>query len=197
MIGPLIPMEIIPEAWNNVIAVLLGMGFGFALEASGFSSSRKIMGTFFGYDFVVLRVFFTAAITAMAGIIYFDFMGWMDASMLYINPYFVNSAILGGVIMGFGFALGGFCPGTSFCGVAIGKIDAMFFTAGLFLGILLFSELYPLFSTIYNSENLGSITIYEMLGMKKNLSAFLLIVVAVGMFYGAAIVEKKVDKVEY
>jgi len=190
-------MEIIPEAWNNVIAVLLGMGFGFALEASGFSSSRKIMGTFFGYDFVVLRVFFTAAITAMAGIIYFDFMGWMDASMLYINPYFVNSAILGGVIMGFGFALGGFCPGTSFCGVAIGKIDAMFFTAGLFLGILLFSELYPLFSTIYNSENLGSITIYEMLGMKKNLSAFLLIVVAVGMFYGAAIVEKKVDKVEY
>ena len=197
MIGPLIPMEIIPEAWNNVIAVLLGMGFGFALEASGFSSSRKIMGTFFGYDFVVLRVFFTAAITAMAGIIYFDFMGWMDASMLYINPYFVNSAILGGVIMGFGFALGGFCPGTSFCGVAIGKIDAMFFTAGLFLGILLFSELYPVFSTIYNSDNLGSITIYEMLGMKKNLSAFLLIVVAVGMFYGAAIVEKKVDKVEY
>ncbi|MBK6966006.1 MAG: YeeE/YedE family protein [Bacteroidales bacterium] len=197
MTGPLIPMELIPEAWNNVIALLLGMGFGFALEASGFSSSRKIMGTFFGYDFVVLRVFFTAAITAMSGIIYFDFMGWMDASMLYINPYYVTSAIVGGVIMGFGFALGGFCPGTSFCGVAIGKIDAMFFSAGLFLGIMLFSEMYPLFSTLYNSENLGGIKIYEMLGMKRNLFAFLLIVAAVGMFYGAAFVEKKVTKVEY
>jgi uncharacterized protein len=197
MTGPLIPMEIIPEAWNNVIALLLGMGFGFALEASGFSSSRKIMGTFFGYDFVVLRVFFTAAITAMSGIIYFDFMGWMDASMLYINPYYVTSAIVGGVIMGSGFALGGFCPGTSFCGVAIGKFDAMFFSAGLFLGIMLFSEMYPLFATIYNSENLGDIKIYEMLGLKRNLFAFLLIVAAIGMFYGAAFVEKKVTKVEY
>lgn len=197
MIGPLIPMEAIPEAWNNVIAVLLGMGFGFALEASGFSSSRKIMGTFFGYDFVVLRVFFTAAITAMAGIIYFDYMGWMDASMLYINPFFVTSAIVGGVIMGFGFALGGFCPGTSFCGVAIGKLDALFFTAGLFLGILLFSELYPLFANLYNSKNLGGASIYEMLGMKKNLFAFLMIIAAIGMFYLAAFVEKKVDKVEY
>ena len=106
MTAPLIPLEQIPEAWNNVIAVLLGMGFGFTLEASGFSSSRKIMGTFFGYDFVVLRVFFTAAITAMTGIIYFDYMGWMDASLLYINPYYVMSAIIGGIVMGLGFALG-------------------------------------------------------------------------------------------
>jgi uncharacterized protein len=55
--GPLIPNDIISADWNNAIALLLGMGFGFTLEASGFSSSRKIMGTFFGYDFVVLRVF--------------------------------------------------------------------------------------------------------------------------------------------
>jgi uncharacterized protein len=197
MIGPLIPMGVIPETWNNVIALLLGVGFGFALEASGFSSSRKIMGTFFGYDFVVLRVFFTAAVTAMIGILYFDYMGWMDASLLYINPYYVMSAIIGGIIMGFGFALGGFCPGTSFCGVAIGKIDAMVFLGGLFIGVFIFSELYPLFETIYNSHNKGGAMIYDMLGMRKTVFAFLLIVAAVGMFYGAAFVEKKVKKVEY
>jgi len=197
MTGPLIPMGVIPEAWNNVIALLLGMGFGFSLEASGFSSSRKIMGTFFGYDFVVLRVFFTAALTSMTGIIYFDYMGWMDASMLYINPYYVTSAIIGGVIMGLGFALGGFCPGTSFCGIAIGKIDAMLFTTGLFLGVFLFSELYPLFEGIYKSNNLGGAKIYDLIGMRETVFAFLLIVAAVGMFYGAAFVEKKVKNVEY
>ncbi len=197
MVGPLIPMGVIPETWNNVIALLLGGGFGFALEASGFSSSRKIMGTFFGYDFVVLRVFFTAAVTAMTGILYFDYMGWMDASMLYINPYYVMSAIVGGIIMGMGFALGGFCPGTSFCGIAIGKIDAMFFTAGLFIGVFIFSELYPLFEGMYNSRNLGGVKIYELLGMRETVFAFLLIVAAVGMFYGAGFVEKKVRKVEY
>ncbi len=197
MVGPLIPMGVIPETWNNVIALLLGAGFGFSLEASGFSSSRKIMGTFFGYDFVVLRVFFTAAITAMTGIIYFDYMGWMDASMLYINPYYVMSAIIGGIIMGFGFALGGFCPGTSFTGVAIGKIDAMFFSAGLFIGVFIFSELYPLFEGIYNSRNLGGVKIYDLLGMRETVFGFLLILAAIGMFYGATFVEKKVKKVEY
>jgi len=197
MVGPLIPMGVIPETWNNVIALLLGVGFGFSLEASGFSSSRKIMGTFFAYDFVVLRVFFTAAITAMTGIFYFDYMGWMDMSMLYINPYYVMSAIVGGIIMGFGFALGGFCPGTSFTGVAIGKIDAMVFSGGLFIGVFIFSELYPLFQGLYNSQNMGNATIYEMLGMKSTVFGFLLIVAAVGMFYGAAFVEKKVKKVEY
>ena len=197
MVGPLIPMGVIPETWNNVIALLLGVGFGFSLEASGFSSSRKIMGTFFGYDFVVLRVFFTAAITAMTGIFYFDYMGWMDMSMLYINPYYVMSAIIGGIIMGFGFALGGFCPGTSFTGVAIGKIDAMFFTGGLFIGVFIFSELYPLFQGLYNSQDMGGAKIYDLLGMKATVFGFLLIVAAVGMFYGAAFVEKKVNKVEY
>jgi hypothetical protein len=190
-------MGIIPETWNNVIALLLGVGFGFSLEASGFSSSRKIMGTFFGYDFVVLRVFFTAAITAMTGIFYFDYMGWMDMSMLYINPYYIMSAIIGGIIMGFGFALGGFCPGTSFTGVAIGKIDAMVFSGGLFIGVFIFSELYPLFQGIYNSQNMGDAKIYDLLGMRSTVFAFLLIVAAVGMFYGAALVEKKVKKVDY
>jgi hypothetical protein len=190
-------MGVIPETWNNVIALLLGVGFGFALEASGFSSSRKIMGTFFGYDFVVLRVFFTAAITAMTGIFYFDYMGWMDMSMLYINPYYVMSAIIGGIIMGFGFALGGFCPGTSFTGIAIGKIDAMVFSGGLFIGVFIFSELYPLFQGLYNSGNMGAAKIYDLLGMRETVFAFLLIVAAVGMFYGAAFVEKKVKKVEY
>ncbi len=197
MTGPLIPMNIIPEAWNNVIALLIGIGFGFTLEASGFSSSRKIMGTFFGYDFVVLRVFFTAALTAMTGIIYFDFMGWMDASMLYINPFYVSPAIIGGLVMGAGFALGGFCPGTSFCGIAIGKIDAMVFAGGLFVGIFFFSEAYSLFESLYNSGNMGDALIFDMLGMSKAVFAFLLIMAAIGMFYGATFIEKLVKKVEY
>ena len=197
MTAPLIPLQHIPEAWNNVIALLLGMGFGFSLESSGFSSSRKIMGTFFGYDFVVLKVFFTAAITAMAGIIYFDYMGWMDASLLYINPYYVYSAILGGLIMGLGFSLGGFCPGTSFCGAAIGKIDALLFTVGLFLGVFVFSEMYGLFEGIYNSHNLGASMIYDLIGMKESVFAALLIIAAIAMFAGASWVEKKVQKVNY
>lgn len=197
MTAPLIPLEQIPEAWNNVIALMLGMGFGFVLESSGFSSSRKIMGTFFGYDFVVLKVFFTAGITAMTGIIYLDYLGVLDASMLYINPYYVYAAIIGGLIMGAGFALGGFCPGTSFTGVAIGKLDALVFTIGLFAGIFLFSEAYVLFEGVFNGHFMGDSKIYDLIGMKESVFAALLIIVAVAMFFVATWVEKKVDKVNY
>jgi len=190
-------MGFIPQAWDNVFAVLLGMGFGFTLEASGFSSSRKIIGTFFGYDFVVLKVFFTAAITAMLGLLYFSYLGWVDYSMLYIQPTFVTSAIVGGIVMGIGFSMGGYCPGTSFCALAIGKIDALLFTIGIALGVFIFSEAFPLLEKMYNSGNLGPKLVSDSLGMSTGVFAFILVVVAVGMFYGATVVERKVKKVDY
>lgn len=190
-------MGVIPQTWDNVFAVLLGMGFGFVLEASGFSSSRKIIGTFFGYDFVVLKVFFTAAVTAMIGLLYLSYMGWLDFSMLYIQPTFLASAIVGGIIMGIGFSMGGYCPGTSFCGLAIGKIDALIFMAGMVIGVFIFSEAFPILEKLYNSGNQGGRLISDALGMSKTLFAFLLAIVAVGMFFGASWVERRVKKVEY
>lgn len=195
--GPLIPLEIISESWGNVFAVIIGIAFGFVLESSGFSSTRKLMGTFFGYDFVVLRVFFTAAITAAVGLLYLDNMGYIDFNMLYTNPTYVGPAIVGGVIMGIGFAMGGYCPGTSYCGAAIGKIDAIVFSIGLFFGILIFSESFPLLESFYNSTSLGAIKIYDTFGISASLFLFLLIVVAVGMFIGASWVRRKVKAVEY
>jgi hypothetical protein len=195
--GPLIPNNIIPADWNNAIALLIGMLFGFALEASGFSSSRKIMGTFFGYDFVVLRVFFTAAVTSMLGLLYLDYFGWVDFSQLYVHPTYLVSAILGGVIMGFGFALGGYCPGTSYCAVAIGKLDALVYSIGLFIGIFIFTGVYPLFERIYNGYFMGFITAPEFLGVNTNLFVFFVVLAAFGMFIAATIIQRKVKKVDY
>ena len=195
--GPLIPQGIIGSEWDLVIAVLLGFAFGFILESSGFSSTRKLAGVFYGYDFVVLKVFFTAAIVAMLGLLYFNYLGWIDINMIYVNPTFINSSIVGGIVMGIGFITGGYCPGTSFCGLAIGKIDAMVFTGGMFIGILIFSEAFPLFENLYNSGNLGPIKITETLGISAPLFVFLVILVAVPMFYVATIIEKKIKKVNY
>ena len=191
--GPLIPQGIIGSEWNLVIAVLIGVAFGFVLESSGFSSSRKLAGVFYGYDFVVLKVFFTTAITAMLGLLYFDYLGWIDLSLVYVNPLYVQSAIIGGITMGLGFILGGYCPGTSFCGVAIGKIDAMIFTGGMFVGILLFAELFPLLEGLYNKGFIGNIKITETFGVSAPLFVFIVILVAILMFYFASKIEKKIN----
>ena len=197
MIGPIISSGLVSPAWDNVFAVLLGMGFGFALESSGFSSSRKIIGTFFGYDFVVVKVFFTAAIVSSLGLLYLNNLGLLDYSLLYIQPTFLASAIIGGIIMGVGFAMGGFCPGTSVCAAAVGRIDGLVFFGGMFIGVFLFSEVFPLFENLYYSGAQGPVMISTVLGISPELFTFILILMAIGMFYGASWVQGKVKKIEY
>jgi len=197
MIGSVISSGMVSPAWDNLFAVILGMGFGFALESSGFSSSRKIIGTFFGYDFVVVKVFFTAAIVASLGLLYFNYLGLVEFRTLYIQPTFMTSAIVGGIIMGIGFAMGGFCPGTSLCATAVGRIDGLVFFGGMFIGIFLFSESFPLFENMYYSGSEGAKMVNTLFGISPELFTFLLVLAAIAMFAGAGWVQKRVKKVEY
>jgi len=192
--GPLIPNGIITGNWDFVVAILLGIAFGFILEASGFSSSRNITGVFYGYNFVVLRVFFTAVIVAMVGILYFDYFGWLDLTKIFILPTYLTPMIVGGVIMGVGFILGGFCPGTSFAAIAIGKLDALFFTIGLYLGIYLFSISFPLFANFYDSGNMGNVTFTDVTGISASWFAFAFTAIALAAFWGTAVIEKRIRK---
>lgn len=195
--GPLVVYDYISQNTNLLLAFVIGIGFGFVLESSGFSSSRKLAGMFYGYDTTVLKVFFTAAITAIIGMLFFSLFGWLDLSAVYVNPTFMTSAIVGGVIMGFGFILGGFCPGTAFCAVAIGKLDALSFIGGLFIGVLLFTEGYQLWESLYKANDMGPLTMYEVLGVSRGVFALLLILVAFAMFWVADWAEKKFAREEY
>jgi hypothetical protein len=181
--GPLIPQHIIDPAWNNLIGIIVGIFFGMILESSGFSSSRVIIGVFYGYDFTVLKVFMTACAVAMVGLLYFSYLHWIDLSMIFVNPLFLNATLVGGFIMGIGFLMGGFCPGTSFAGAAIGKIDAVFFSLGMGIGILIFSEAFPLLKSLYMANDFGSLMITEVLGISAGWFAFLFVAMML-MLYG-------------
>jgi len=193
--GPLVPF-IISNEFNLIIALIVGIGFGFVLEQAGFSSTKKLVGLFYGYDFTVLKVFFTAGVTAMIGVVLFGQLGLLDLSLIYINPTFLWSALLGGAIMGVGFIIGGFCPGTSVCAAAIGKLDGMAFVFGSGLGILAFAEGYPMLENIYLSEAWGATLMNEMLGMSKIAFAFLLTAIAFAAFYFTGLIENRVNGIK-
>jgi len=195
--GPLVVNGIISENTNLFLAFIIGIGFGFVLEQSGFSSSRKLAGIFYGYDAVVLKVFFTAAITAMLGLLFFSLFGWVDLDLIYVNPTYLTSAIVGGIIMGAGFIIGGYCPGTSFCGASIGKIDGIIFVVGLFLGVFIFGIGYDLWDGMYMAKFLGSPKISESLGLTDGFFGLLLILIALAMFRVAELAEKKFPREEY
>jgi len=195
--GPLIPNGIIPIEWDSIIAIFIGIVFGFVLESSGFSSSRKLAGVFYGYDFAVLKVFFTAAAVSVIGLYYMDYLGYLDINQLYVHPTYLWGAIVGGVIMGVGFVSGGFCPGTSLCAVAIGKLDAWVYVVGIMIGVFLFSELYTFFDPIYNGYFFGNITLVDSFGWNPYWVVFIFSIIAIVAFAVSDIVRKKVKKVFY
>ena len=193
--GPLVP-DLVSNNLNFIVALVIGVFFGAILEQAGFSTSKKLVGLFYGYDFTVLRVFFTAGITAMIGIMGLNYYGLIDINLVYVNPTFLWSALVGGVIMGLGFVIGGFCPGTSVCAAAIGKIDAMLFIGGSFLGVLIFAEGYPLFEGLYKSANWGNPRLFETLGISQNLFAFIMVAFALFAFWVTSIIENKVNGIK-
>jgi len=175
--GPLAPNEIISENTNFLLAFFIGIAFGWVLESSGFSSSRKLAGIFYGYDAVVLKVFFTGAITAMLGLLFMSLFGWIDLDLVYVNPTYLTSAI--------------------FCGAAIGKIDAMVFIGGLFIGVYGFAFTYPWWEKMYMAKYLGEPKISTTLGMSDGMFGLLLIIAALGMFFVAEWAEKKFPREAY
>jgi len=180
-----------PEWLDLLIALFIGIGFGFALEQAGFSSSRKLAGMFYGYDTTVIKVFFTAAIVALIGSQILSFLGLLNLNQVFVNEFYVTASIAGGVIMGAGFIMGGFCPGTGLSAMSIGKIDAMVFFAGGLTGALLFAETYPMIENLANSSYKGPVKIDEALGLSTGMFILLLIIAAVIMFWLAELAEKR------
>jgi len=180
-----------PESLDLLIGFIIGIGFGFALEQAGFSSSRKLAGMFYGYDTTVIKVFFTAAIVALVGSQFLSYFGILNLNNVFVNEYYVGAAIVGGIIMGAGFIMGGYCPGTGLSALSIGKIDALFFFFGGMTGAFLFAETFPLIEGLATGNYRGPVKINEVLGLSPGLFTFLLIAAAIVMFWLAELAEKR------
>jgi hypothetical protein len=196
IMGPLSSLISIPEWLDFLIALLIGVGFGFSLEQAGFSSSRKLAGMFYGYDTTVIKVFFTAAIVALIGSQFLSYFGFLNLNMVFVNEFYVKASIVGGVIMGAGFVMAGFCPGTGLCALSIGKIDAMVFFAGGLTGAFLFAETYPFIQNLANGSYKGPLKINEIMGISPGLFIFLMIIAAIVIFWLAEKSEKKFARPE-
>ncbi len=90
------------------VALLIGFGFGFILERGGLGDSRKLAAQFYFRDLTVFKVMFTAIVVAMIGLLVLTSVGVMDPDMIHINPTYLWPGIVGGLVMGVGFVIGGY-----------------------------------------------------------------------------------------
>ncbi|MCP5105308.1 MAG: YeeE/YedE family protein [bacterium] len=173
-----------------MVFLLIGLGFGAVLEMSGFGDSRKLAAQFYFKDMTVLKVMFTAIVVAMVLIFAFSALGFLDFGRLYVNPTYLFPGIIGGLIMGVGFIVGGFCPGTSIVALATFKIDGIIFAVGVAFGVFVFGETVSIFQGFHNSSYMDRFILPELFGVSTGLMVLLVVIMALVMFYWADRAEK-------
>jgi rhodanese-related sulfurtransferase len=183
-------LEALPKLAAYAIYFLLGTSFGAVLELSGFGDSRKLSGQFYLRDMTVLKVMFTAIITACVLLYLGNSLGVIAFERVYVNHTYLWPGIVGGLIMGVGFIVGGFCPGTSIVALATLKIDGLFFAIGVSLGTLLFSVSVHNFSGFWNSSFMERLTIPEVFEIQNGWVVFGVVLMALAMFYAAELSEQ-------
>ncbi len=139
---PLTPSLGMPTHWYLLLTFAIGALFGFSLERAGFGSAKRITAIFTLRDFRVFRVMFTAVLTAMLGAHLLQYAGVLNLSLIYIEKNYFWSLVVGGMLFGFGFYFGGFCPGTAPVAGIRGRWDGFIFLFGAIIGIWGFALLY-------------------------------------------------------
>lgn len=177
--------------WGQyIVYALIGFAFGYVLESAGFGNSLKLAGQFYFKDMTVLKVMFGAIVTAMVLIFAASGLGLLDYNLIYVNTTYLWPDIVGGLIMGVGFIIGGFCPGTSLVAMATRKIDGLFFVLGGLFGIFLFGETVDSFAGFWNSSYLGRLTLQDWLGLPVGVVVLGIVLMALFMFWGGEHLER-------
>ena len=140
----------------------------------------------------VFKVMFTAIVTAMLGVTYLGWLGWLDLSLVYLVPTHLVPQIVGGLVLGVGFVVGGYCPGTSVASLATGRIDGFVYAFGIFAGTLVYAEVYPWIKGFVNSNDMGQVTLPEVFDLPWGLVVFAVVLIAVAGFSAATLIERRI-----
>ena len=91
---------------NYILALLLGVAFGFSLNKAGLTRYYKIVNVFRLTDLAVLKFMMTALIVSMSGLYVLRGLGWI--TFPNIPATYVAGNLIGGLIFGVGMAITGF-----------------------------------------------------------------------------------------
>ncbi len=143
--------------------LVIGILFGVFLVLGGLADPDKIVGTLRLKDLHALKTIALFVLVGMAGT---WILTLFDAAHFSIKPAFMVSAFLGGGIMGVGFGLTGYCPGTGLACAVSGRLDALVTVLGMFAGALAFIFLYPEVAVpLQKIWALGKVTLPEVTGI--------------------------------
>ncbi len=168
---------------SDIAALLLGVGFGFALNKAGLTKYHKIVNVFRFTDMAVLKFMMTALVVSMSGLYLLRGMGLV--TFPNVPATYVVGNLVGGLLFGVGMALSGYCPGTCAAGAGEGKLDYLIPGVGGFLvGAGLYGLTYQkVFPSISKIANYGATVIPDLWNLSPFLTVVFFALMATFLFY--------------
>lgn len=139
--------------------LVLGTAFGFVLHRVGASQADNIINMLKWKDLRILHFMLLVIGISVIGI---SILGAMGIAHLSIKEAIVPGLIVGGLLFGVGFAISGYCPGTSLIATAEGKKDALFTVIGGLVGALFYALIYPTIKAFVTGYTLGKVTLLDI-----------------------------------
>lgn len=176
---------------NYLVFGLIGLSFGAVLEMAGFGNAKKLAAQFYLTDMTVLKTMFSAILTAALLVFAAAAFGYLDFSKIFVNQTYLWPGIVGGLIMGVGFVVGGYCPGTSIVSAASFKLDGVMFFIGTIVGAGIFGETVAWFSDFWNSSYTERLLLSDWFGWSIGATILGVTLFALALFYLAEKTEAK------
>lgn len=148
---------------EQILGLVTGLAFGFLLQKGRVLRFDKQVGAMLLRDMTIFKFMLSAILVGMVGIQLLADFGQISLSH---KPMNAGAILLGGVLFGAGWAVMGFCPGTSLGALGEGRWHAVFAIAGMIAGAALYAELYPwLKQTVLAWQDFGRISLVDVTGL--------------------------------
>ncbi len=148
---------------EQLLGLITGVAFGFLLQKGRVLRFEKQVGAMQLTDMTILKFMLSAIIVGMVGVAIMSGAGIITLGHKAMN---LGAVLIGGALFGAGWAIMGFCPGTSIGALGEGRWHAIFAIAGMIAGAAIYAELYPFFkATVLIWADYGKIGLPEALGV--------------------------------
>ena len=191
MTAPYFEFGYFGERGALLAALVIGIAFGWCLESAGMGSARKLVGQFYFTDLTVFKVMFSAIVTAMLGLFWLGRFGVLDLSRVYVPETYLLPQLVGGLVFGIGFALGGLCPGTSCVAAVTGRLDGVALVLGMWSGVLATGLFFPSLQAFYEKTPRGSLTLPDVSHLSHGVVVLIVVLIAIGGFRVAEWIERR------
>jgi len=160
--------------------LLTGIAFGFLLQKGRVVRYDRQVGALRLLDMTIVKFFFSAILTGMVGVAVLHYLGIARPMIL---PTQLGANIIGGLTFGVGWALIGYCPGTSMGALGEGRIDALWGILGMLAGAAIFAEIFPYITdSILAWGTEGSITLPQVMGLSDWAVIAIFLAAGLGLF---------------